>query len=138
MAFKLNAGKVKTIWMPVTASTAIAEGALVTKSSGLLIAATSTTAENAVVGVLGKTIAATDADFATSARLVPVLVPMEPYTLWEFDVTSGLVIADCDNEVDLTDSVTVNRAGTTYKIVRPTQVISTTKGIGLVKFFGSF
>jgi len=138
MSFKLHSGKVKTIWMPITASTAIAEGALVTKSSGLLIAATSTTATGDVVGVLGKTIAATDDDYATSARLVPVIVPMEPNCLWEFDVTSGLVIADCDNEVDLTDASTVDRSGTTYKIVRPMQVISTTKGIGLVKIFGSF
>jgi len=138
MAFKLHEGKVKTIWMPVTASTAIAKGTIVTKSSGLLIAATSSTAAADFCGVLDKTIAATDADYAVSARLVPVLVPIEKNTLWEADVTSGLVIGDCDGEVDLTDGATVNRAASTIDAVRPMSVISTTKGIFLVKFFGSY
>ena len=138
MAFKLHEGKTKIIWMPVTASTAIAEGTLVTKSSGLLVAATSTTAAANVCGVLRKAIAATDDDYATSARLVPVEVPVERLALWEFDVTSGLVIGDCDGDVDLTNGATVNRSASTYDIVRPVQVISTTKGIGFVKIFGSY
>lgn len=136
--FRLHEGKTKTVWMPVTASTVIAEGTLVTKSSGLLIAAISSTAAANICGVLRKKIAATDADYATSARLVPVEVPAERCVLWEFDVTSGLVIGDCDGDVDLTDGATVDRSASTYDIVRPVEVISTTKGIGFVKIFGSY
>jgi hypothetical protein len=142
MAFKLHEGKVKTIWMPITANTAIAKGALVTKTSspatGLLVAATSSTPAAGICGVLNKAVAATDDDYAVSARLVPVLVPTERNVLWEFTVASGLDITDCEDDFDLTDSVTVNLSASTYDIVRPVKVISATKGIGLVKIFGSY
>ncbi len=138
MAFKLKSGKTKIVWMPVTASTAIAEGTLVVRSSGLLVAATSSTSPLLIEGVLRKAIAATDDDYATSARLVPVEVPVERLCLWEFDVTSGLVIGDCGAECDLTDGATVNRAAGSVDVVTPEFVISTTKGIGYVKIKGSY
>jgi hypothetical protein len=75
MAFKRYRGATKTAWLPVTTSTAINAGSIVAWSSGLLIAATATSAANTHVGVLKKTIAATDADYAV-ARLVPVEIPV--------------------------------------------------------------
>lgn len=129
MAFKLKQGKTKTMWLPVTASTAIAANALVAWSSGYLIAATSSTAPTSIAGVLKKTIAATDADYAVSGRLVPVEVPVEANVVWEVDVTSGLVVADRGLYCDLTDSVTVNRGSSSYDVVQCVGVISTTKGL---------
>ncbi len=120
-------GKTKLMWLPVTTSTALSAGALVTFSSGKLIAATSTTVGSDIVGVLRHTIAATDADYAT-ARLVEVEVPVEKNVVWTADVTSGLVAADIGLYQDLTDSLTVNRGASTYDIVQCTKVLSATKG----------
>lgn len=138
MAFKYKAGKVKTVWLPVTASTAITRGTLVTFASGLLVAATSSTTPVLTEGVLDKTIATTDADYATSARLVPVMVPLEKEVVWEADVTSGLVSTDIGAEWDLTDGANVNRTASLVKIVKPVQVLSTTKGLFYVKINGSY
>ncbi len=138
MAFRRYKGRTKIMWMPVTASTAIAAGTLVTFSSGKLVAATSSTAAIDLAGVLVKTIAATDADYATDARLVEVLVPLDRNTVWEADVTSGLVAGDVGAEVDLTDGATVNRGASSVKAVRVIRVLSSTKGHFLVKHFGSY
>lgn len=119
------------MWLDVTTSTAISKGALVAWSSGYLIAATSTTAPSTIAGVLCKAIASTDSDYAT-ARLVAVEVPVENNVEWEFAVTSGLVAADRGLYCDLTDSVTVNRGGSTYDVVQITHVLSTTKGQGIL------
>jgi hypothetical protein len=79
--FRLVEGRTKKVPLPVTASTAIAQGALVVFSGGKLIAATSTTAAKDTVGVLVKAITATDADYAVDSRLVEVEVPIENYTI---------------------------------------------------------
>lgn len=138
MAFKPSAGQFKTVWLPVTASTAISRGALVAFTSGKLVAATAGTAALALVGILDKTIAATDADYATDARLVPVLVPTERHAVCEADVTSGLVAADVGLEVDLTDASTINRAASTVDVAKCVGVISSTKGLFIVKFNGAY
>lgn len=127
MSFKRARGKTKTMWLPVTASTAIAAGALVAWSSGKLIAATSSSNPYSIAGVLKKTIASTDSDYA-SARLVAVEVPVEMNVEWEADVTSGLVAADIGLYQDLTDASTVNRAASSKDVVQCTTVLSTTKG----------
>jgi len=137
MTVILKSGKVKTVYLPVTVSTVFTKDTLVSFSAGYLIAATSSTAAADHVGVIRKTIAATDSDYAT-ARLVPVDVPVERFTQWEMDVTSGLVAADVFKEVDLTDAGTVNRGASSVKAVRPTKVISTTKGWFWIKFAGSY
>lgn len=135
--FVRSSGLTKFVWENVTTSTAIARGTLVTFSSGLLIAATSSTAGAFIEGVLAKAIADTDADYAV-ARLVPVEVPVEKAVLWKFDVTSGLVAADRGLECDLTDGATVNRGVSSVDIVKPVKVLSTTLGIGYVKILGSY
>ena len=136
--FKRYAGKTQVQWLPVTASTPLAVGALLTFSGGLLVAATSATAAADIVGVNVKPIVSTDSDYATSGRLIPVEVPAERCVIWEADVTSGLVAADILKEVDLTDASTVNRGAVAVKAVRCMGVISTTKGYFMVKFHGAY
>ena len=131
MAFRRIQGKTKMMKLPVTASTAITAGALVAFSSGYLIAATASSEPYAIAGVLKKTIASTDSDYAT-ARSVEVEVPIEKAVVWEFDVTSGLVAADVGKHCDLTDSLVVNRGASSLDIVQITKVLSTTKGQGIL------
>lgn len=132
MSFIKKEGLTKNMSLPVTASTAIAAGALVAWSSGKLIAATSTTARESIAGVLVKAIAATDADYADE-RLVEVEVPVEENVVWEADVTSGLVAADRGLFQDLTDASTVNRGASTYDVVQCKTVLSTTKGLFILQ-----
>ena len=134
--FILKEGKTKNVQLQVTASTVIAAGALVAWASGKLIAATSTTAAASIAGVLVKAIAATDADYATE-RLVEVQVPVEKNTIWEGDVTSGLVAADRGLFQDITDSVTVDRSASTYDVVQCVKVLSTTKGDFILNIGGA-
>lgn len=135
--FVRHKGKTKVVWLPVTASTAIAQGAIVSWSSGKLIAATSSTTALSHVGVLKKTIATTDADYADE-RLVPVEVPVEKNVEWIGDVTSGLVAADRGLEVDLTDASTINRAASTVDAALVREVLSTTKGIFVLNLQDSY
>lgn len=128
MAAILRQGKTKKVYLPVTASTAIGKDAFVAWSSGKLIAATSTTAGSSIVGTLVKAIVSTDADYADE-RLVAVNVPVEKFTVWEIDVTSGLVAADIGLYQDLTSSTHVNRGASTFDIVQCVKVLSTTKGL---------
>ncbi len=137
MAFRLVSGRAKRVHLPVTPSTAIAAGAILTFSSGKLVAAGAGTAAVATVGVLEKAITASDTDYA-SDRLVSVIVPIEKNTTWEADVTSGLVATDIGGEFDLTSSTHVDRSATSVDVVKCVGVISTTKGLFNVKLNGSY
>lgn len=135
MAFKVYKGKVKTVWLPITPSTVLAKDSIVSSSSGYLIAATSSTAALSHIGVTPKAVAATDSDYA-SARLHPVLVPMEKNVEWLGDVTSGLVAADVGLLVDLTNSTTINRAASTYDAAQVKRVLSSTLGTFILNLQG--
>lgn len=137
MSVRLRRGKTKFVYLPVTTSTALTTDTLVTFTSGLLVAATSSTATADLIGVIRHTIASTDSDYAT-ARSVEVEVPVERNTEWEIAVTSGLVAGDILKEVDLTDAATVNRGASSIKIVRAVKVLSTTLGVFWIKFTGSY
>lgn len=126
--FVRKEGRTKLMWLPVTPSTEISEGALVAWSSGKLIAATSTTAPTSIVGVIRHTISSSDSDYADD-RLVEVEVPIENNVVWEADVTSGLVAADVGLYQDLTNSLNVNRGASSYDVVQCVGVISSTKGL---------
>lgn len=137
MSFRVKAGKAKAIPFPVTPSTALNKGGLMTFTSGKLVAATAGTANTNIVGILDKTIAATDDDYA-SDRLVPVIVPLEKHVVYEADVTSGLVAADVGLEVDLTDYETINRGASSVDVAKCVGVLSTTKGLFWLKLNGSY
>jgi len=137
MAFKVKSGKVKNVWLPVTASTALSANSLVTFTSGKLVAATAGTANTNIAGVLVKAIAATDDDYANE-RLVAVTVPLEKHVVWEADVTSGLVAADRGLEVDATSATHLNRGASSVDVAKVLNVISTTKGDVWLKINGSY
>ena len=126
MAFTRKQGKTKVMYLPVTTSTAMTKGAVVRWSSGLIDLVTSSSAPSTHVGVIAKTIASTDSDYATS-RLVPVEVPCDNNVTWEADVTATLVTTDLGLFVDFTDSSTLNRGASTYDVAQPVRFISTTK-----------
>lgn len=129
MAFIRARGRTKLMYFPKTASTVLTAGDLVALSSGQLIDATSSTAEH--VGVLRKTTASTDADYA-STTFLPVEVPVELYVEWLADVTASMTAAQLGIACDLTDAATVNTGATSHKVVRPTQFISATKGLFVI------
>jgi len=127
MAFVRKQGKTKLMWLPWTTSHTASAGALVVWSSGYLVAASSTSAAHSIAGVIRHAIAATSTEYTTQSD-VEVEVDVEKRVVWEGAVTSGLVVADRGLYCDLTDSVTVNRGGSTYDVVQVVKVISTTKG----------
>lgn len=128
MAFIRYKGKTKTVWLPMTASTVATKGDIMSWSSGQLIRATSSTTALSHAGVLKKTILATDADYATAGRLVPVEVPLEKNVIWLADFTATLAITDWGAEVDLTDAQTVNRGASSVDAAIVAGFVSTTKG----------
>lgn len=136
MSFRKVKGKTKNQALPVTPSTAIAAGALVTFSNGKLVAAGAATAADDIIGVLVGAITAQDADYAQD-RKVLVQVPVEANTLWEFP-TTGLVATDIGVDVDLADSVSVDRSATAVGVVKVLKRLTATKGQGNIKFRGSF
>jgi len=136
--FSVKRGKVKTIWLPVDASGgAMAAGSLVTVTSGVLELAANNTVNTAIVGILDKTVATTDADYAT-ARTLPVIVPIEKHVVYEGTVTSGLVAADVGLEQDLTSAVAVNRGASSVDVVKCVKRLSATLGEFFIKFNGSY
>lgn len=134
--FKVYKGKTKTIWLPVTASTALDAYSIVSESSGKLIAATSSTTALSHIGVTPVAITSSDSDYATE-RKIPVIVPLEKNVEWKGDVTSGLVAADIGLLVDLTDSTTIDRSASTVDAAMVKSVISTTKGTFVLNLQGA-
>lgn len=130
-------GKTKVMFLPVTTSTAFTKNNLTTFTSGLLVAATSSTVPGALFGPIEKTIASTDSDYAT-ARLVPVVMPVEKNVVWKQDFTTTLVATDLGAECDFTDAGNANRGASSIKACIPLSVISATQGLALVKIGGSY
>lgn len=132
MAFIRKSGKTKIMYLPVAASAgAIANGSLVSFSSGVIIPATNTVAGNTIAGVIRKAITTADADYAV-ARLVPVEVPVEKNVVWEAPVAVGTLAASSVGlYFDLTtadDGSGVDQSASTYDIVQCVKYISATKG----------
>ena len=135
MAFTRYRGKTKTVHLPVTTSTTFTKGDIVAWASGFLIKATTTSAAKTHVGVIKKTIAATDSDYAT-ARLVPVDIPLEKMVEWRSTGTA-LVATENGLWMDLTAAGAVDRAGSTYDAVQQKSIISTTEGIFILNLGGA-
>lgn len=135
MAFIKYKGKTVVRWLPVTTSTTFTKGDIVAWSSGLLIKATSSTAAKDHVGVIKKTIAATDSDYAT-ARKVPVEIPVEKRVLWRGPATA-LVAADIGLWIDLTDAGTADRANSTIDALSVEDVLSSTVGLFVLNLGGA-
>jgi hypothetical protein len=137
MAVIRKSGKVKTILMPVTASTAFTKDTLVKFSSGKLVPCVSGDAAIDIEGVIRHTIASTDADYA-SDRLVPIEVPTEKHVIYIVDVNASLAATDLGTEYDISGPGTVDHSATSDKVVKTVGYISATKGLFHIKFKGSY
>ena len=136
MPFIKYKGKTVTRWLPVTTSTTFTKGDIVAWSSGLLIKATTTSAAKTHVGVIKKTIAATDSDYAT-ARLVPVEVPAEKMVEWRAGATA-IAASDIGLWLDLGAAGAVGSTGaSTYDAVQVKGVLSATEGIFILNLGGA-
>lgn len=135
MAFKLYKGLTKTEQFPVTTSTAITQDRLVEFTSGLIAEADDN--DTALAGVLVKTIASTDSDYASS-RKVGVQVPVERHVVWEADGTGTFAATDIGAEFGISDSGTVDKSDTTNKVFLVTEFISASKIRGYLKINGSY
>lgn len=122
MAFYPIVVKGRTVAQPYTktASTAIVNGALVVLSSGALIPATSSTAN--IVGLAGRAVAATDADYAV-ANTMTVIVPTDETVVKMLYTGSAPTVGV---QYDLSNSYTVNTGATTYKVVTCVGEVNTT------------
>lgn len=116
-------GKFHTEWYPKKVSTAFTMNDLVfIDSNGFLDKCTSTTAT--CMGLIQKTVASTDSDYAT-ATMVPVLVG-ETDAEFLCDVDTGTAAqTDCGEGIDLTDHNGVDVTASTYDIFFVTKFIST-------------
>lgn len=136
MSIKLVKGKVKNVFLPVHTSTAFTKDTIVEIASGLVDPADDN--DTALAGVIRKTIASTDADYAT-ARKVPVMVPVEKHVIFEID-TGGSFAAGTDEglEFGISDAGTLDHSDTTNKVFLVTKVISATKVQGYLKVNGAY
>jgi len=137
MAFVHKKGKTRLEWLPVTTSTALAIDTIVEWTSGLIAGADDN--DTYVAGVLAKTIASTDDDYATS-RKVPVRIPVERHVLWEADTADTFVQATHGGvECGIVDSANLDLDDTTNDVFLPIGPGSTSlKVIGYLKVNGAY
>ena len=122
--------------LPMKASTALAEGAVI----GIEISANTTTGyytlfatENAswgdFKGIMAEPVAATDADYATAGKLKAVRVPKNIYAEAYFAVGAGTFTAvDVGKTVEITSGSLGLSVDTAGKGARITKYISSSKG----------
>ena len=123
--FILHKGKTKVMYFPRPASQVFTKGALVyPNGSGQVIPADATSGRH--IGVIQKTVATTDDDYATADVLVPIRVPVERWVEWEV-LAASAVADDIGEEIDLTDSVTADRANSAKDALFVTGFKSSTK-----------
>jgi len=146
-AFKILGSIIKT---NVVAAFSTLKGAIISTGIGALIVAVgllvnelmnmsdaADEAAEAIVGVLAKTIATTDTDYA-SDRLVPVEVPVEKHVEWLADGTGTFAATDIGTEFGISDSGTVDKSETTADAFKMTGFVNTAKIIGYLKINGSY
>jgi hydroxyethylthiazole kinase-like sugar kinase family protein len=113
-----------------TASTAFAFNDVVTVSSGLLVKATASTPRDEIIGLIQRTVLATDADYA-SQTAVPVLVLDNNADEFIADVGTGTAVQSMVGSLyDLKDENELDVSAQLVKAFRVTKVISTTKVVG--------
>jgi hypothetical protein len=136
MSVILKRGKTKMIDFPMTPSTALTADTFVKLSSGKIVACVAGDAALDIVGVNRKTIAATDADYA-SDRMIQIEVPVERHVEYTIDVGTGTIAAtDLNTEYDLAAAGTIDQSATTDKVAKLIKFVSSTKGVFWVKFNG--
>jgi len=138
MAFKWVKGKTKLVSLPFTASVALAKDTLLEWTSGYLAAADDNDTD--IAGVLAETIAATDADYATTGKLKKVRIPVEKHVVWEADTADTFSAATHQGvECGIADSANVDLDDTSNDVFRPIGQGSTTSKVrGYLKINGSY
>lgn len=136
MAFRVHRGKVKKVYLPITTSTAFVKNSLVEMTSGLVGVADED--DTALAGMIDKTIASTDSDYAT-ARRVGIIVPVEHHVVWECnDLTGTFSASDIGGEYGIKSAVQLDQTETTAKVFLVTEFVSTTLVRGYLKINGSY
>jgi len=125
--FKVISGKAKIEWYPKIASTVFTNGGLVyADGSGAVQPADATSGDH--IGIILKTTAATDDDYASTTS-VPIQKVYEGDIL-EADVSTGtLTAAMVGNRYDLTDANGVDVSATSKLVVTCVGFISASKGL---------
>ena len=113
-----------------TASTAFDFGDAVTVSSGLLVKATDATLRKNIIGLIQRTVLATDEDYAEQTA-VPVLVLDNNDNEFIADVGNGTAVQSMVGGLyDLHDESSIDVAAQLVQCFRVTKIISTTKVVG--------
>ena len=128
-------GKVKTEWLPVTVSTAFTKNTLVEMTSGYVGVADDN--DTALAGIIKKTIASTDADYA-SARRVPVIVPVERHVVYDVTGQTGFAASNIGGEFGISAAGTLDVSDTTNKVFLMTEYVDATHVRGYFKINGSY
>lgn len=123
--------------LPMKASTALAEGALVapeisgnTTTGYVTLFATENATWADFLGIMAEPVVATDADYATAGKLKGVRVPKTPYAKAYFTVWAGTFTAvDVFKTVEITSGSLGLSVDTAGKGARILKYISSTKGI---------
>ena len=125
---RLYAGNAHTEWYPKTASETFTANDLVYLSGGY-ITKFADAVDQPPLGLIQKTVAATDSDYA-SATKVPVLIGDEN-TEYLCDVSTGTAaVTHVGTWIDVDDENSVDVSATTYEIFFVTKFISTTQVVG--------
>lgn len=134
MAFKVLKGEYDVRWLPFTASVALAKGKLVEWTSGYLAEADDNDVD--IAGILDCDVASTDADYATTGKLKPIIVP-RPGCIIEAD-TADTYVAASHNGVDvgIVDSANVDLDDTTNDVFRVLGSRGTGKVHGYLRIAG--
>jgi hypothetical protein len=122
-------GKFHTEWYPKVASTAFAMNDLVYLDANGFLTPAVDGANIVALGLIQKTIATTDTDYASNT-LVPVLVGDKDA---EFlcDVSTGTAgQTDVGEWIDIDDANSVDVAASTYDIFFVTKLVSSTQVVG--------
>lgn len=110
------------------ASTAFSANSLVTRDSNAEDIIPAVSGSAAILGIVLRTVASTDADYASNTR-IPVLVPVDAGAEIVGDVTGAFAVTNEGDEIDLSDAVTANAAASTTDILTVLKYISATKGV---------
>lgn len=118
-------GKTYTKKYPKTASETFTIGEIVMLVSGYVTAATAQSTRH--LGLVLEAVASTDASLASMTDIA-VAVPAEMNAEFIATCAGTLATTDVGQDFDLSSALTVNRAGTTYKVVRCAGFIATNSG----------
>lgn len=117
MAIKLvkPSARCRTVYMPKTASVAIAADAAVYTTSGA-VSALSASSDERIAGIAQRSVVAADTDYAavagTPSSMIPVLIDEDG--IWEVDPSSTTNTIANGAALDWNDSVSVHVSNSTY------------------------